>query len=633
MPDYTQVSTPDDAGEQDYAYSKKPSLGRGEAKKLKDRMRRAQRRYEDFFEPKARRNRQLYQGLHWQKSTTKSKQHWIVVNYLQHVVETQVASIAFSEPEIILKPLNPEGQINQSLSEKAVAWAYREAKAHRETRRALKDSKVYGFGVVLTYWEFETKDAPPLEGRPPVEGEPPDPEAVLARVESGQAPEAAAPTPQAEIVKDQPACRRLDPRALRVDPESDWVIDNAAWVGYVEVRELDEVKADPRYRNTRQLKGSSKVMKAYLTDVERREEEDKLSSDCKRVELWHYFEKRRRLHVVLTDEHDQALLSEPWYWEHERYPVRLIFDDQLEDEFYAEVPGLMKLEHQQREINEVRSQLATHRRRGNTKLITTQGAFDKSNQAKLESDQDMEVVVTKLPNPAGAVSPMPQLPMNPTVYESDRVAQTDLRTLSTLDQYELGTPPTKRLTTTEVSAIQGAGGARQKAAAQKYEELCAGVAEDFLDLLQQFAVRERSLPIYADEEAQQIASWRPWTKDDITGAYQFAVYVGSTEVKNQQGRAEEFGFLLQSLAPYAALINVPELIKQMLANFPDVKDINAIITPPAPPPGMMPPGGPAVPGAGPDSSSLGPQLGGNGGPPAPPPDLQALLAGFGPQGG
>lgn len=598
----------------------------------------AERHYEQRFRENHKKSLKLWKGEQFADGRSLDGQHKIVINFLRHIVETKVASSCFNPAEIITRPKSPLGSQNEEMAKRAVGYEYREAQAQRECKRAFKDSCMFGFGVVMTGWEFQIENQPEIEGRQTVEGETPAPADITAMVESGGQP-GQPPVPAAKVLKDGAFCRRLDPRNFRVSPEACWVIEDAPYCGYVELREVAEVKADPRYKNTRGLKGSAENLLGYLSEDLQGTKEADLPADVRRVKLHHYFEKRRRLHLVFCDEHEKPLLTEEWYWEHERYPFRLVFGPRAEDEFYPDPTPIMEWEPMQKEINLTRSQLANVRQQMVPKWIGRKGDFSQQDQKRFRSGVVGTFIETTAQNPATAAASLPLPTLSPDFWQGDRLSMSDLGTISTLDQYGVGNAPTKRMTTTETQAVAGASGARREADRQAFEELCAGVAEDILDLLQQYADRARALPIYDDQ--QQVQGWQQFTKQQIQGDFDLEVYVGSTEIKDQKGRQDEIGFLLQSLFPYAQLqvFDPKPLIEQLLAVMPEIKNVQAIMHPPPPPaPPGMPPGG--VPGlAGPGGPGglpglpPGPPGMNGGGPPGLDPALLAKLGGGMPPGG
>jgi hypothetical protein len=388
------------------------------------------------------------------------------------------------------------------------------------------------------------------------------------------------------------------------------------------------VKADPRFKKgvVNRLKGDVQSSYAYLSKDQQDAQEEDLPSDVKRVRIDHYFEKKRKLHVVFADEEETPLLVEKWYWKHGRYPFRLIFaPGLLEHQFYHRLPPLMQWEHMQKEINLVRSDLATHRRRYKRGYLVQAGALSKNSEEQLQNGEDGRIITMAAGHSKEEIAGLPDLQMNPAVYESDQIAKGDLDALSGTSGFERGSAPTKRLTTTEVNAIEGAGSSKSKTVAQNYEDFVAGTAEDLFDLLQQFSTRMMELPIYNEQD--QVAGFEPTTASEIQGDYQFTTYVGSTQQPQREGIIEKIGFLFQALQPYAqaGVINIKPLIEQLLSLMPEIRDVGAIVGSQNPEMGMAPPGGPMP---GPEGAPPPPGMEGMGGGPAPgqiPDDLLAQL--------
>lgn len=608
MADETGQGGYTDGGEErEHAYSKAPKLKPGEAKTLKARFACGNRYYEQCFEKQVTRCRELYDGDHWVSGTRKRKCN-PVINYSKFIVDTMAAALAHNPGDVDLKPEDELGDANLEVSRRALKWGEKVSNAHREAKRTLRECGAYSLGVAYTFWKYEEAQTPPAEGRPAEPG----PDEVLAAVERGEPMPGSAPPSPAPIsapIVDQPCVRRLDARLFRISPEADWVIDDAEWCGFVEFRALDEVKADPRFRKgiTRKLKGSSKTLKAYLSPEERGKEDAELTSDVKRVELWHYFEKRRKLHIVFAEECPDYLMYREWDWQFEGYPFSALFTPRLEDEFYTKRPPLIQTEHQQQEINEAAGQLATHRRRANRVFITAPEAFSKNAEKALEAGEDGAVIHTK-----GGLEPsralfVPQFPqLQPEVYNSRDIALQDMRSLHGVNQYEQGMAPTKRMTQAEVAAVQAAGGALQKEMQQRYEAFYADILSKVFALMQQYADRTRELPIYDPNEPEKIIGWGPWSKEQIQGKYHFSVVVGSTMQGHISGQVEEKGFLLQSLQPYAQAgqINSQPLIKQLLRAMPEIRDVDEIVSPQP----MLPPGMPGQPPEGGDASGGAPAM-------------------------
>jgi hypothetical protein len=522
-----------------------------------------------------------------------SERSRVVVNYTLNAIETKVNSVAFRYPQFFLKPKTREGQGYEDVAKAAIECEWRKAGIQSEMRRAWKDKEIYGLGVVYTGWLFTTETGKRMEsGRPPIwEEQMMMPDQTPNPTDNWQ------PETQQVVRDDRFLAKRINPRHFFVSPEAGPDLECAEFCGYCEVRPLEEVKADSRLKNTRQLKGSMTNLQAFFDKDMVKEyiendpdEPDKAPDDVKRVKLYHYYEKKRRIHVVMCDEHEKPLLVEKWTWEHDRYPFRVKQNPTDNDCFWG-IPSPLLIEHQQRELNEARSQLSDHRRRFLPKFQAPQGILSSKAKNALKSADAGEVVEHTSSEPA-PVHPIEMPTIQPEVYATEQMVSTDIQTVLAINPYQMGRAPSKRTPTAEVEAIQSQGAPRAENDRQMFEEWCAEIAEDCLAWLKMYSVRTRQLPIYDTDG--NVQSFIDFTREQIAGEYDIEVYVGSTTPPNDAARLEAIGFFLQSLNPLIQLampaaqigMNLVPLIRQLLKSLPDIRNIDEIL--PMPPPQAAP---------------------------------------------
>lgn len=605
-------------------------------KELKDRFSRAIR---------------LYTGDHYEDSANPAEYSRIVVNYCLHVEETKVHSVAFRFPEFTLKPKSMEAEGYEQIAGAAIRCEWRHGNVQAEMKKGWKDREIYGTGIVYTGWLFTTEDGARIEdGRMMTDQDTTYPQPGPPDMTPN--PSDAWGTVPAQTVRDDRFfAKRIYPGNFFVSPEAGCNLEEADYCGYVEVRSLEEVKANPRFKNTRQLKGSTNNLRQWF-DAEMVKEYcsddasgDQVPADIKRVKLYHYYEKSKRLYMVMTDEHDKPLLEDTWNWDHPRYPFRVRQNVGDTDQFWG-IPGPLMMEHQQRELNESRSQMSDHRRRFVPKFLAREGTLSTKGINALKSTDAGEVVF-HTSNDDIAIAPIVMPPVQPEVYSTETQLVADIQTIMGVSQYEIGQAPTKRITGAEVDAIQERGGARAKNDLQEFETWCAEVAEDCLAWLKMYSVKTRQIPLY-DMEGN-IQGWPDFNRDQIRGEYDIEVYANSTTPPSNAENIQAIGFLIQSLNPLIQLalpaqqlgINLMPLVRQLLKSIPDIRNVDQIL-PPTPqmgPQGAPMGADPQLPGAGAEMGGMGPEgvLPGQV-PFAPvddrkvPPDLMALLSGSGAQG-
>jgi hypothetical protein len=520
----------------------------------------------------------LYKGRHWPNMDVEQKYARIVINYVMHVIETRVHSITFRYPRFVIEAATEDAMNQEPIAEAWVKYSWKKGRVQDELRRQAKDKEIFGTGVALTGWLFETDE--------------------------GTIDETGEKGPR-KVRRDQFFARRIHPGNFLLSPECGRSLQDAQYCGYWELVPLTEVKQNAHFSNTRNLKGNAENLRSFL---DKKLEPDEIPADVKRVKLYHYYEKARRIHVIMCPETEKPLYAEEWTWESGKYPFHVLQGPGDEDSFYA-MSMAEQLMHPQREINEARAQLSDYRRTNQTKYQCGPGVITPKGDAALKSSDPNALVEHNSETP-GAIVPLQRLPIQPEVYETEQRALQDMQAIGAVDQYQLGNAPTKRTPTAEVHAISSTGGARAQNDRQAFETLCAEVAEDCIAWGKQNAVKVVQLPIF--QKGTKVPLWQGFTKEDISGEFSVSVAVNSTTPPNDADRLQSIAFFIQSVNPLIQLlplaaqagINLLPLLKQVLKALPDIEDVDEILQgmnqmgAAAPPTGMpgLPPGS-AAPGA------------------------------------
>ena len=554
------------------------TLGKQEAAKIKRRIDVARRYAKDRWLADYDRAMDLYEGEHYADIDQPKDYERLIVNILKPAVETQLAAVGFRYPSFYVQPETPDSQPAVAPSRDALSYAWRKAKAQEQSVHCLRDRLTCGLALQMTWWLFTTTNVEGEEesrtfgARGDVEGEEPDPTPNPVDLETSE------PVEEERVGDDRVWTKRLCPKEFWIDPECGRDLEEAIFCGWTEMRPLDEVKRDPKLGNTRKLKGSSKNLKGWLPDEWAKRPEQELPDDLKRVELYHYLEKRRRLHVIMSDESETPHLVERWSWDHERYPFRAMQAPGTADRFFP-VPPMIEAQHPQGEVNLCRSVLATHVRQSSPKLQYNGRLTDRQTR-QIEKGRSLTVV--ELDGEA-EIRPVPLPPVQPEIFASEQAARSDTQWILGLSPYQTQDAPTKRTTIPEAQAIQTQGNLRGEWLRQEFEEHCSGVAQDMLALLQQNATKTRSLPIYDDRG--QVAAFRDYSAEEIRGELTVKVHVSSTTAPSPERALQDLGFLFQTLnaTPEAILngeqvgLHLKSLLRDLLADDPRIKDINRII--------------------------------------------------------
>ena len=349
------------------------SLSDKKAETIKSRLLMGEKYHRQKMEAPFRRALDQYRGDHYQNLKQASNSSRIVINITLHVIETRVHAVAFRYPRFVITPADQIGMQTEPTVQAGLKYYWRIGGVQDELRRMKRDAEIYGTGIALTGWMVETEDGTIVDDGEEVKGK--------------------------EIRQDRFFAKRIFPGNFLISPECGRNHQEAQWMGYWELQSVEEVKANPHFSNTQKLKGNASNLKSFLDLKERRLDDQ--PNDVRRVKLYHYYEKARRIHVILTDEHDKPLYSEEWKLDVNRYPFRNLLGPGDEDSPFG-LPMTLLIEHPQREINQARSQLSNFRKVNNPKYQMGPGVETNLTEAELNSEDPLVIVHHTSETPAAA---------------------------------------------------------------------------------------------------------------------------------------------------------------------------------------------------------------------------------------
>jgi hypothetical protein len=160
---------------------------------------------------------------------------------------------------------------------------------------------------------------------------------------------------------------------------------NAEWVAMRVFRPLADIKADPKYKNTSDLKGSYTQRRTQPEGGMRDEWADGEFKDHEWVELWQLRDAKTKEIVCFTFDHNEFLRKEEDLMQIDGIPVETLAFNPDPDFIYG-VPDARIIEPQLLELNEIRTQGMKHRRVDVLKFLYKKGAFTSEQMNKLLSE-------------------------------------------------------------------------------------------------------------------------------------------------------------------------------------------------------------------------------------------------------
>lgn len=493
----------------------------------------------------------LWEGRHWPDSKFSNGLHGkLVINIIPNTIKSLVESVAYSNPDFNIIPRNAYGEQTQGVIKSALQYWWDQSNVSDHRKRAVWDSKLYGVGVVQVGWLYQTEDITLEDDRL---------ETLPDGVTTDAAKEAESlgllnPGEKAEDytdrdpIEDRFLARRIHPMDFIVPLGATSMLDELAWCCKVTRIPLTELRKDRRFRSGRknskgtystdtvmsvkELRGTIKLTapysnyESYVTPARDQTKEGQEPPDVRYVELYEYYDRITRFHVILTTEdRTRYLFAEKWTWKTNRFPFRTIHNTCRPDDFYG-VSVPCALWHLQFELNVSRSASLEHAQQFNRMYQCPEGALSDKAINELKGGEPGSVILTKegFSNP---IQKIDHLQLQPEMYTIYQQALQGFEQISGLSQYQMHAPPSKRMTNDESQAIQQAGGILFMADANAVLKLDKELAEDLLAYCEQFDTVIEDLPVNDGNDNNK--TWRRFTGREIRGNYLVDIWPKSTQ--------------------------------------------------------------------------------------------------------
>jgi hypothetical protein len=512
--------------------------------------------------------------------------------------------VSVNHPKVVVSPNQPEDQDRAAFVEAVVNHMWRHHDYQTPFKRAVKDFLIFGHGWVKVGWQFLEQErtlaeAERSEMMTEAQGEV-DAFAMMNPLLAAELPTetdiaASLPETAMTIVEDQPFVERVSPYDIFVDPEAT-SLDDARWIAQRIIRPLDEAQRDKRYKPSarKRLDADASTSAGYddRNDVER------YLFDEERVIVYEFYDIAENTMSVCSQSGDEFLVDPvPMPYAYGQ-PFVMLRNYDVPDQFYP-IGDLEAIQSLQEELDKTRTQLVNARKRYARKYLYHERSFGPEGREALESDEDGRLVPVVDENKplSEVVMPMPQIPLSADVYNVSAIIEQDINMVSGVSEYARGQMPEIRRTATEASIIADAGNARAADKLAIVELALSHIARRVVQVMQQYMTGEQMARVATTGGGNLFITY---TRDDITGEYDFAIEAGSTQPMNDTIRKNQAVNLLNAMAPLVGtVINPAELAKHVLQQGFDIKDPEKFIIQqqpqlPAGPEQGMPTGGPQM---------------------------------------
>ena len=355
------------------------------------------------------------------------------------------------------------------------------------------------------------------------------------------------------IDPNMPWVMRVHPMHFVV-PDRATSIDAARWVAHEIMMNIEDVKNDPRFRNTHSIELNKPLMgKGTL------EGPKDIGPD--NIVLYEVRDKKTGKVFILAPTHSQKVLwfgDDKYLQDTGRFPFFPIVFNQAAKSFWG-IPDAQILDPQQREANETRTQMMKHRRMSLVKLLVKRDAITPDEIEKM-SGQGVAAVVEV--DELGSVEPLTVVNQIPTgLVESLNEVNQEAQEIMGLGSNQFGeyAPGSADRSATEASIVN-------QATQIRIDERRDLVADTIVDLMTgvhtiifQFWSQEQIIDVVGDDGA---VAWIKFTPEMLKrGVYEINVDPDSGLPQTAQLRQQ------QALQLYPILLQNPYIDKLRLTQF------------------------------------------------------------------
>ena len=459
----------------------------------------------------------------------------IVVNWTFNTIRTIVPTVFFKNPRIFPQATREEFIDRVPLIRNIANYDWRILNIKKEMKRTILRSLIGGLAWLETGYSFIEEE---------IENDTPDtsgltPEEILAGQREGEPEQKFS---ELRIRKDSPYVLSRSLVEVAVDPFAS-ELDELAWHAVREVKPLEFVKKDPRFKGTRKLKAN---MKMDDIQVNRFKKEMTKRTDGEFVELWHVTDRWRgktftvaRGHVGMLREFDTPLGYDL---------VPMFFNEDPEATQHLSIVGIMK--DQQDEINRLRSFMLEHVKRTLPRMAYNRDIMtDEEDINRLAESEQAELIgVPGDPNQAIKAINFPSL--SPDLYAADNRMAQDMQISSGLSDFQRG-QAAKVPSATEAQLIEQSSRLRVDEGLDIVSDVAEKVTKNIVQLRQQFTTGVKSVPIVGPDNVILWEQLTNYTRERIQGDYEYIVEYGSTQKRDDDFLRNQWLTLAPTLANLA----------------------------------------------------------------------------------
>lgn len=519
---------------------------------------------------------EYFYGLkQWQDESTQWDQRKYVINLFYPSVKISMPSMLFQVPKYKIDP--KPTRIDDPLSD-----VQARAKLQEDTLNSFVQDPDLGFELEAYLGMFDaqfrygiaevgyTADFidNPLAGKP-----------ILRDDQSEMLDSDGSPVmnPKVVMTSERLFIKWIPAKQFRVSERNVNNLEACDWCGYYEWHYADDLKANPRYKNTANLQATGRMKGAKSQDSKNPDQRAGM------VKVWKIWDLRAKQRRVFAEGTEKFFLEEPFKF----LPLAGLKFDEILGQFLP-LPPTFNWVHPQNELNDTREMQRVHRKRFIRRYLRRAGAFNSEEEFRKLCEGEDGVSAEVTGDPSNAVVPMQDAPLDSQIVRNIPQTEDDFTRISGISGEAQQVAQSE--TATQANLIALSSRVRESS-----KRVTVGKWLGKIGRLLLLTLRENmALPFWikiavdpaspmAVQEAQEVAHlWKQIQAEDLGNIdLDIAVELSSmSPVAQEQERQDWLTFLQLMVSPQlgAVLSQSPALLRKTagLFNIHDERDLREV---------------------------------------------------------
>lgn len=463
----------------------------------------------------------------------------VTFNIIHTTVQAVLNSVLTGKSYIYIEPVSPEAIGTEDFVEKVINYWWKRLKVEKQVKLTAIDYTALGQGVTYVDWDFEVdKDD--------------------------------------MIIADEPFALHIPYKDFLIDPNATAEeVYKAKYMIRRFVKPTKDLKADSRYKHTKNITGDSKLDDVISKGVPK--------EDAELTTLYQIWIPEDYASYVMRDGCPDILRTVENKFGRE-YPFVLMRNYEMPDELmpYGEVKILYE---PQQTLNRIYSLVLKHAKKVSTRQYIANSLISREELRKLKDAEDGEVLSVEGNSKANdIITPIADAVLSGDVYRAYEMIQSAVVQLSSISEYRRSSMPKGERKATEAAYVEQATEMSTNTKEEDIGEHCEDIAKKIFILLKdKDNINMRDI-VYKDQTSGQYMA-EQYNNESFPGEHSYRWESGASAPINsntKQNKAQTFINILKeivSVSPMVAQrINWIELLRMTAKDF-DIDSLEQVLTP------------------------------------------------------